>query len=456
MIFVFIFLASNSYAMPSSNSSPAPSISDVIFSPFKIIAKPYIWWRYGYENKVDEYKVEITYNLEFDGEPIVIKKAIACEIYEGVFRSDRDGVRKPTRRVEESVNQILYKVEKTGEILILTVPGHCVVDKAYKVEKDNDGKERIVGVENETRGFEKFSDKVIMSLAIVKFCKENSDQIDRIEKVISPQYYELPNARIKLKSYNTTTDTKLEIVDPKIESRFSWIDGKLNFEKGNDWGFYKDEDKGVYAAFGVLKYPKEIWSRIPLVNNFIARLEKTDSEIIYIDDKNSNWERENYAEVFEEIKKLSRGPNEETLSDHIGSYGINELSSSIARSIGQSTDILEKNAKGTLSAKKNKEKEWEELVKKSNFRNYYHPFFFDEKTGIWEEDVDAKGLLVMQKINDPQSIEIAQKSYNFERYGWNIKAKINQNIYKKNKFLIYDAKTKVLTVAKYNAAIYLK
>lgn len=129
----FLFLTTN-------NSNAMPTVSDVILSPFKAIAKPFVWWRYGYESKVDEYKVEITYNLELDGKPLTITRAINCEIYEGRFRSNRDGEKRLTRRAQRTVDQITYKIEETGEVLILPIPGYCDIDSLDVNRKDKEEK----------------------------------------------------------------------------------------------------------------------------------------------------------------------------------------------------------------------------------------------------------------------------------------------------------------------------
>lgn len=65
---LFIFFLS------TTNSQAIPTTSEILLSPLKVITKPLQWWLHGYENKVDEYKAEITYNLELDGKPLTITK----------------------------------------------------------------------------------------------------------------------------------------------------------------------------------------------------------------------------------------------------------------------------------------------------------------------------------------------------------------------------------------------
>ena len=462
IIISFLFTATNANAMPT--------VSDVILSPFKAIAKPFVWWRHGYENKVDEYKVEITYNLELDGKPLTVTKAINCEIYEGVFRWDSDGIKRPSRRVVESVRQITHKIPETGEILILPIPGYCEVDKPFKEEKttDKNGKTKIkiIPISNQTKSFSKLSDKVIQSLAIVKFDKENPSQIDRIERVISPKLYESPNARVKLKSYSFITDTNLEPVDPRVENRFSWINGEAKSDKLPRWGTYTEEDKGVYAAFGMFKYPKEIWSKIPTVNDFIAKvLDQTKSnrnqeDLLHLSYDDKKYQELGIKKALEDAKRyLADLQSYHSLDRYIGSHGIagDTETSILAKMIADSYGIMVRNKKAEQGkrwvAKEGKEKEFQEIYKNSNYRDYYYPFIFNKEEKIWEVAEDKNGILVIQRRNDGKEFkgDIVGEYRSADEY------KIKNKKYdQKTEFMLYDPRNEELILVPSGHGIRLK
>ncbi|OFW80270.1 MAG: hypothetical protein A2887_06030 [Alphaproteobacteria bacterium RIFCSPLOWO2_01_FULL_40_26] len=465
IISFFLLLATN-----NSNANAMSTVSQVLLSPLKIITKPFQWWRYGYENKTDEYKVEITYNLELDGKPLTVTKAINCEIYEGVFRWDSDGIKRPSRRVVESVRQITHKISETGEILILPIPGYCEVDKPFKEEKttDTNGKTKvkIIPIPNQTKSFSKMGDKVIQSLAIVKFDKENPNRIDRIERVISPRVYESPSARVKLKSYSFTTETNLEPVDPKIENRFSWINGSAKSDKLPRWGTYKDEDKGVYVAFGMFKYPKEIWSKIPAVNDFITKvLDQTKGsrkreDLLYLSSEDKKYQELGTEKALKDAKYYLAGMQSyNSLDRYFGSLGINEEEPWIAIFLAKGTNIRVKGEDKKMFVPREKENEWQQLVKNSNYRDYYHPFIFNKEEKIWEEAGDKKGWLLTEKINNPESISLRKNAYDVNTYGWNTKYKISGNLFedKSGKMvLFYNSETKELILPDFVSATYLK
>lgn len=432
-----------------------PTFSDAILSPFRVVARPFVWWRHGYENKVDEYKVEITYNLELDGKPLAITRAINCEIYEGRLRSNRDGEKRLTRRVQRTVNQITYKIEETGEVLILPIPGYCDIDSLDVNRKDKEEKP------NQKKSFARLSDKWIPSFSIVKFSEENPDQIDRIERIISPKYYESLSARIKLKSFEVQNSSNLEALNPEVENRFLWIDGRSKSDKKNPWGRYKEEDKGVYAAFGVFIYPKEIWSKIPKINDFITKAinENPNEEMLYMSSNEDKWKRIGIEEAVKEAQYyLADLQSNYSMDRYFGGYGINEKEeNSLSRELAYREKLLEQKAnheKWTLI--NGKENEWQELVKKSNYRDYYHPFTFNEKENLWEECKDKKGFLVIQRINDAQLINIRKKAYDLDSYAWNSKFKINHNSYNTGWSLIYDKNSKSLIIPHANSATYLQ
>ena len=432
-----------------------PTFSDAILSPFRVVAKSFVWWRHGYENKVDEYQVEITYNLELDGKPLIITRTINCEIYEGRFRSNRDGEKRLTRRAQRTVDQITYKIEETSEVLILPIPGYCDIDSLDVNRKDKEEKP------NQKKSFARFSDKWISSFSIVKFSKENPDQIDRIERIISPKYYESPTARVKLKSFEVKDCSNLEALNPEVENRFLWIDGRSKSDKKNPWGRYKEKDKGVYAAFGVFIYPKEIWSKIPKINDFITKAinENPNEEMLYMASNEDKWKGVGIEEAVKEAQYyLADLQSNYSINRYFGGYGINEKEeNSLSRELAYREKLLEQKAnheKWTLI--NGKEKEWQELVKKSNYRDYYHPFTFNEKENLWEERKDKKGFLVIQRINDAQLINIRKKAYDLDSYAWNSKFKINHNSYNTGWSLIYDKNSKSLIIPHANSATYLQ
>ena len=455
----------------TTNSNAMPTVSEVILSPFKIITKPLQWLLIGWENKVDEYQVEITYNLEFDGKPLTVTKAINCEIYEGKIKNSGYGMKMPTRRVMESVNQIIHKIEETNETLILPVPGYCVVDEPYKEEKTADKKVKIIPISNQKKLFGKFSDKMIMSLAIVKFSKENPDQIDRIERVLSPKYYQSENARIKLKSYNTRVATKenpisadIEMVNPEIESRFSWINGKAlgysSMDEKYPFGNYKPQDSGVYATFGVFVYPEEIWSKIPKVGEFIYKIarENPSQDFFYLAQKDKKLA--GMEEVVESARYyMTKGGSVSSIIDsYFGVWGINDPEPWAAIFLARGTGIRIKGEDGKMFVPKEKEKEWNELVKKSNYRDYYHPFTYNDKEKLWEVYGGKKGWMVMQKLNDGSYLggkAIAASSES----GFNMKFKINNHNFsgdQTNLMIFYNPKTKEITIPATGFGVFLK
>jgi len=445
--------------LTTTNSSAMPTFSDAILSPFRVVASPFVWWRHGYENKVDEYKVEITYNLELDGKPLAVTRAINCEIYEGRLRSNRDGEKRLTRRAQRTVNQITYKIEGTGEVLILPIPGYCDIDSLDVNRKDKEEKP------NQKKSFVRLSDKWIPSFSIAKFSKENPDQIDRIERIISPKYYESLNARIKLKSFEVQNSSNLEVLNPEVENRFLWIDGRSKSDKKNPWGRYKEEDKGVYAAFGVFIYPKEIWSKIPKINDFITKAinENPNEEMLYISSNEDKWKGIGIEEVVKEAQYyLADLQSNYSINRYFGENGVRGKTevSLLAKTVADGYGIMmrDKDAefgKGWTPIK-GKEKEFEEIYKKSNYRDYYHSFTFNEKENLWEECKDKKGFLVIQRINDAQLINIRKKAYDLDSYALNSKFKINHNSYNTEGSLIYDKNSKSLIIPHANSATYLQ
>lgn len=459
-----------------------PSVSDVVLFPFKVIsyplkivAKPFVWWRYGYERKVDEYKVEITYNVEFDNKPLTITRAINCEIFEGNFRWASDGIKRPSRRVVESVRQVTYKIPETGEILILPIPGYCQVDKPFKEEKvtskNGKTKVKIIPIKNRTKSFSKLSDKVIQSPAIVRFNKDNPKEIDYIERIISPKLYESKHVRIKIKSFSFRIESKEKSIDtqlvvPKIENRFAWINGESKSDKLPRWGTYLEEDKGAYAAFGMFKYPKEIWSKIPTINAFIVKIleqeksAKDQKDFLYISSENQHYQKLGVKKVLDDAKRYLVGQQSyNSLDKYFGGLGINEIDTSIARVMTIGTDIMKKEKSSKWVVNEEKEVEWRKLVRKTNYRDYYSPFIFNEKERAWEEAEGKKGLLIINKVQDAELINIRKSAYDVNMYVWNSEYKFCGNIFE-NKTgmiaLIYDVITKELILFSSDSATYLK
>jgi hypothetical protein len=428
--------------LTTTNSNSMPTVSDIILSPFKA----------GHESKVDEYKVEITYNLELDGKPLTITKAINCEIFEGRLRSNRDKIKRLTRRAEKTVHQITHKIEETNEVLVLPIPGKCDIDELDVDRVDTEEKP------NQKKSFARFPDKWIPTFSIVKFSKENLDQIDRVERVISPKYYESPNARIKPKSYSIRAESEdkpiskdIKVLNPETDSRFYFINGKRSSRDKYPWGNYKEQDKGIYVLFGVFIYPQEIWSKIPKVKEFISRISKENpnQDFFYMAEKDENWKG-----VGEAIKEM----REVTIGEYSGfsDYNKFEEENSLSRAIAYHQNLLEKPKNDwKLVLKKGKEKEWNEIVKKSDYRDYYYPFL--EKENIWEIYDGSKGLLVIQKNN---GWEKNFKNDNSREFHYAGSFKINNKIFmqdsKTGNMLFYNPTTKELILPADGHGIFLK
>ncbi len=454
VLIIFFLLTTNSNAMPSTKEI----IKETLLFPLKVISKPLIWWRYGYERKTDEYKVEITYNLELDGKPLTIAKAINCEIYEGRFRSNRDGIKRQIRRAEKAVNQITHKIEETNEVLVLPIPGKCDIDELDVDRVDTEEKP------NQKKSFVRLPDKWIPSFSIVKFSKENSDQIDRVERVISPKYYESPNARIKLKSYSFRVESEdkpisknIEVLNPETDSRFYFINGKRSSRDKYPWGNYKEQDKGIYVLFGVFIYPQEIWSKIPKVKEFISRISKENpnQDFFYMAEKDEKWK--GVSEVIEEIRRITIGAYS-GLDDYFGQYGINDIDPGMARVLTWGTDIMRKREDGRWVVANGKEKEWQEVVNKSNYRDYYYPFVYKSEKKLWQIEEGKKGLLILQRIDSGDAWK-ADNS-NSQEFSSSSEFKINKELFRQNdktgKMLFYNPKTKELIIPADGHGIFLK
>lgn len=437
---------------------------DILFFPLRVITKPIIWAFYGFEYKSGNYNVEITYNLELDGKPLKITNAINCQIYEGSARSLGDGIKRPSRRVVENTRQITHYLEETNEILILPVPGYCEVDAPYLEEEITDPKTnkkeiKITAVENKTKSFAKFTDQMVMSFAFAKLDKNNENKVTRIERVVSPKYYEMPNARIRLKSYEFTTETNLEAIDSKIANRFAWINGESLDPSRATWGTYKAEDKGAYMNFGVFKYPKEIWSRIPVINDFVTKIVKDNPKenLIYVGEKDKGYEE--LEMVFENIKHYLRDTN---VNRFFGRLGIGEKDdNSLSRGIGYYEKLFENKKKAwevsgpgwTLIP--SKEKQFKEIAKISNFRDYYHPFIFHQDINEWVEYEGGEHLLVLERARNPQSV-IIEDLKGTGIYIWSSHFEFNGIYYKINSSsIIYNKSTNELIIPSANSATFL-
>lgn len=443
--------------MTTTNSNAMPTVSDIILSPFKVVAKPFIWWRYGYENKTDEYKVEITYNLEVDGKPLTVTKAINCEIYEGVFRSDNNGKKKPTRKVWTQIRQITHKIEETNEVLILPVPGHCKVDEPFRVEEDQNGKSKIIPIKNQTKDFIPFSADWIPSYSVIKFQKNDPKQIDRAEIAISPKYKTSPDARVKIKSFTTKAESKespiskdAELLTVEKDSRFYFIDGKGSDDVNKyPFGNYEPQDSGIYAAFGAIILPEEIWSHIPKVNDFITKItkENPNQDFFYMVERDKEWK--GVKEVILEIRRLTIGETNYGLED-AGKY-----SESLARKIAYDQNLLE-SKKGVFGmiTKQDKKKEYQEILKKSDWRDYYHPFMYDSERNFWEIERGKKGVLILQKIGNSEVWKIDRSRSQEFRFGGEFR--INDKVFKGGGTLFYNPKPKELIVSAHGYGVFLK
>lgn len=452
-----------SVLLTATNSNAMPTVSDVILSPFKAVAKPFTWWRYGYENKTDEYKVEITYNLELDGKPLTFTKAINCEIYEGVFRSDNNGKKKPTRKVWTQIRQITHEIEETNEVLILPVPGHCKVDEPFRVEEDQNGKSKIIPIKNQTKDFIPFPADWIPSYSVIKFQKNALKQIDRAEIAISPKYKESPNTRVKIKSFTTKAESKespiskdTELLTVEKDSRFYFIDGKGSDDVDKyPFGNYEPQDSGVYAAFGVIILSQEIWSKIPKANDFITKItkENPNQNFFYMAEKDEKWK--GVGDVISEMRRL-------TVGEYRGLSDAGNGSESLARNIAHHQGLLERKSQDDWSmvVKKGKEKEYQEILKKSDWRDYYYPFIYDHKKKSRDEIyLEGKGLLILQKISDGKTWKADKsKSQEFNSGG---SFKINDKVFTPTsdttgKMLFYNLKTKELILPAHGYGIFLK
>lgn len=458
----YLFLAFFSFTYPLPAKAEI-GFSDVLLFPLKVATKPIVWALYGWEYELDDYNVEIVYNLDLDGKEVVIKDAIKCTIYEGSFKSSNDGIRRPTRRVEENTRFITHYLQQTNEILILPVPGYCYVDEPYEEKvlidpKTNKKEVKITAIKNKTKSFVKLKDEVILSFAFVKLDKDDNNKVTRIERVVSPKYYKMPDARIRLRSYSFTTDTDLKAIDSEVANRFSWINGESLSDKLPTWGSYKKEDRGVYVNFGIFRYPKEIWSRIPVVNDFINKIANDEinkgKDLIYVTVKDKRYQE--VQEVFEEIQRLL---TDSRVGGFFGRFGINTDDSpliAIYLDLAQEKKIRQKGKDGRMFIPEENKKQWSELLKISNFRDYYHPFIFDQDLNEWLEYKEGKHLLVIERIKDPKSI-IIEELKNTGRYMWSSDFEFSGNYYKNRPSAIfYNKLTKELIIPNSNAAVFLK
>jgi hypothetical protein len=447
------------FVIQSQNNANAMKISEVLTLPFKVITKPIQWWQYGWERKTGEYKTKITYDLKYNNKAIKVSKVIDCTIYEGSFKWQNDGIRRPSRKVVRSVNQVTYEIAETGEILILPIPGYCFVDKPFEEEKttDKNGKTqvKIIPIPNKTRSFVELKKEVIQSLAIVKFKKENPSEIDYIERIISPKLHFSENVPIKIISTSVEVETKQnpieeKSVDPNIENRFSWINGDSKSDKLPRWGTYKDEDKGVYSAFGMFKYQKEIWSKVPKLDKFISKvleLEKgneSQEDLIYLSYDNEKYQEIGIKDAIKDAKYYLAGlQSYYSLDRYFGRLGIagDTEVSILAKTIADGDGIMEV-IKGKdiylgqkWVPKKGKEGEFQEIYKKSNYRDYYHPFTYNEKEKIWEESLGRKGVLMIYRVSNGNQSDI-KRTGKFRMFS---DCKIKNKIFdKKAEFMIYD------------------
>lgn len=435
--------------LTTTNSNSMPTVSDIILSPFKA----------GHESKVDEYKVEITYNLELDGKPLTITKAINCEIFEGRLRSNRDKIKRLTRRAEKTVHQITHKIEETNEVLVLPIPGKCDIDELDVDRVDTEEKP------NQKKSFARFSDKWIPPFSIVKFSKENLDQIDRVERVISPKYYESPNARIKPKSYSIRAESEdkpiskdIKVLNPETDSRFYFINGKRSSRDKYPWGNYKEQDKGIYVLFGVFIYPQEIWSKIPKVKEFISRISKENpnQDFFYMAEKDENWKG-----VGEAIKEM-RGVTIREYSGLDDYFGDDDNKILLAKTIAEGYGIMAHNKTTNLDKiwipKPGKEKEFEEILKNSDYRDYYYPFIYKSEEKLWQIEEDKKGFLILQKTGDKEKWK-GDKSKSLEYHAGGT-FKINDQSFRQDdktgNMLFYNPKTKELIIPADGHGIFLK
>ncbi len=446
-----------SFLFTTTNSNAMPTVSDVISFPFKAVAKPFVWWRHGYENKVDEYKVEITYNLELDGKPLTVTKAINCEIYEGRGRSNRDGIKRQIRRVHQPIKQIIYKIEETGEVLILPVPGECKIDE-LDIDRTSTSDQP-----NTKKDFVTFGEKWVPTYAIIKFQKDDPKQIDRAEIAISQKLKDSPKSRVKIKSFTGKVETKenpisenVELLTIEKDSRFYFINGKGSSREKYRFGNYEKQDSGVYAAFGVIIFPQEIWSHIPKVKDFITKItkENPDQDFFYMAEKDEKWK--GIKEVIEEVRNLTIS-SYAGIPNYVESEGV--INDSLARKIAYNDGLLEKPKNDwKWVVKKGKEQEYQEILKKSNWRDYYYPFVYNHKQKYDEIYLEGKGLFILQKISNGEAWKADKsKSQEFHSAGTFM---INGGTFIENdktgRIVFYNPKTKELIFSGHGYGIFLK
>ena len=421
----------------------AMTVGEIVTYPFKLIAKPFSWIKHGSVKKVDEYKVEVTYKLEFEGKPLIIKKAIQCDIYEGKQRSVHDGIKYPYRKAVRLNTHINHYLEN-GEILVFKNPVICKVDKAYtaKTWKEKSAlrgtvfKADITKLPNKTKSFEPLDEGYIPSIAIVK----NKNNVEFIERVISPKYYEKQDAEIKFKSITLKNGSSLE--PDKEDSRFSWIDDSDSFE-------HLRKDNGLYVAFGVFKFPKQIWSKIPKINEFIDKIEKSNPKkgFFAMSRRLTKVDGVDLKEIFKEIYDVNI----------LGIYDIEQIGSySDIHGIGKANHIRYKGKKLETGNFKSII-----AVKNHNYRDYYHPFTFDENGNVWNISNNNKGKLIVQKIQNPKLIKLGTKVIlKDSEYRWDARFKLFNEIFVKNEetgaMIFYDVKSKELIYPHANLAINLK
>ncbi len=422
----------------------AMTVGEIVTYPFKLIAKPFDWIKNGSIKKVDNYKVEVKYEIDFKGRPLTIKKAVRCDIYEGKQRSVHDGIKYPYRKAVTANRHITHYLD-SGEALVFKNPVICKVDKAYTAKKwwvkgnvwrKGYGKAEITKIPNKTKSFEPLDKDYIPSIAIVK----NKDNVEFIERVISPKYYEKQDAEIKFKSITLKNGSSLE--PDKEDTRFYWIDD-------SDENNHLKQDEGLYTAFGVFKFPKQIWSKIPKINEFIDKIEKSNPNkgFFAMSRRLTKVDGGDLEEIFKEMDE----------SDILGGYNISQIGSSFSQHINKVYNIRYRGKKlKTGGAYKSIL-----AVRDHNYRDYYYPFIFDEKDNLWNISDSNKGKLIIQKIKNPKLITLGPKIIlQDSQHPWNARFSLFDNIFLKSgttgAMIFYDVKSKELIYPHTNLAINLK
>jgi hypothetical protein len=218
----------------------------------------------------------------------------------------------------------------------------------------------------------------------------------------------------------------------------------------------------------MFKYPKEIWSKIPTVNEFITKVldqtkdSKNQEDLLYLSAENENYQELGVEKALKDAKfYLVNSQSYNSLDRYIGSYGIagDVERSLLAKMIADGHGIMMRNSKAKLGkgwvVKKGEEKEFQKIYGISNYRDYYYPFIFNKEEKWWEEAEDKKGWLLIERTvsrNNLNNNDVPQGE--FRSIG---RFKIGKRRYeKREEFFLYNLKSAELVIVPEGQAINLK